>query len=96
MIDANTLRGFTLGEILYALSLASDLAEKLRGYEEDEWMTADEACAYLKLKPDNFRRRAAAGQIPRHPLTGERSGYRYHRPELREWGLARKDDLTDT
>lgn len=81
----------TIEEILEALEKAKELADKLKELEGDEWMNAQEAAAYLSIKPDHFRKLAAGGMIKRHPLTGDRSGYRYYKPELREWGLAREE-----
>jgi excisionase family DNA binding protein len=48
-----------------------------------EVMNAEEAASFLRLSPSEFRKLAAAGVIPRHPVNGK--SYRYLRSELLEW-----------
>jgi hypothetical protein len=48
-----------------------------------EVMDAKEAADFLRLSPSEFRKLAAAGVIPRHPVNGK--CYRYLRGELVEW-----------
>ena len=62
--------------------------EKLENLVEDaarsrEVMDAKEAAEFLRLSPSEFRKLAAAGVIPRHPVNGK--SYRYLRSELLEW-----------
>jgi excisionase family DNA binding protein len=62
--------------------------EKLENLVEDaarsrEVMDAKEAAEFLRLSPSEFRKLAAAGVIPRHPVNGK--SYRYLRGELLEW-----------
>ena len=62
--------------------------EKLENLVEDaarsrEVMDAKEAAEFLCLSPSEFRKLAAAGVIPRHPVNGK--SYRYLRGELLEW-----------
>ncbi len=50
-------------------------------------LEAPEAAAFLKLNLSEFKRLAAAGEIPRHKTTDNR--YRYYAYELLDWLLAR-------
>ena len=68
--------------------LAAAVLEKLEDLVEDaarsrEVMDAKEAAEFLLLSPSEFRKLAAAGVIPRHPVNGK--SYRYLRGELLEW-----------
>jgi excisionase family DNA binding protein len=68
--------------------LAAAVLEKLEDLVEDaarsrEVMDAKEAAEFLRLSPSEFRKLAAAGVIPRHPVNGK--SYRYLRGELLEW-----------
>ena len=68
--------------------LAAAVLEKLEDLVEDaarsrEIMDAKEAAEFLRLSPSEFRKLAAAGVIPRHPVNGK--SYRYLRGELLEW-----------
>ncbi len=48
-----------------------------------EWMTANEAAAYLKVKPRTLLQWARARKVPGHRLTGtQRCIWRFLRPEL--------------
>ena len=62
-------------------------ARELKGITPDEWMTAEEAAAYLKRTPKAFEKVVAAGEIPRHYLT-ERV-ILFSRKELDEWLMGR-------
>lgn len=62
-------------------------ARELKGIAPDEWLTAEEAAAYLKRTPKAFEKIVAAGEIPKHYLT-ER-GILFSRKELDEWLLGR-------
>ena len=62
--------------------------EKLEDLVEDaarsrEVVDATEAAEFLRLSPSEFRKLAAAGVIPRHPVNVK--SYRYLRGELLEW-----------
>ena len=68
--------------------LEAAVLEKLEDLVEDaarsrEVMDAKEAAGFLRLSPSEFRKLAAAGVIPRHPVNGK--SYRYLRGELLEW-----------
>jgi excisionase family DNA binding protein len=68
--------------------LAAAILEKLENLVEDaarsrEVMDTKEAAEFLRLSPSEFRKLAATGVIPRHPLNGK--SYRYLRGELLEW-----------
>src|SRR5262249_23692313 len=48
-----------------------------------EWLTANEAAQYLKVKPRPTLKWAKQGSIPAHPLSGlKRVTYRFLRAEL--------------
>ena len=74
--------GLRFEEVIKAVVL-----EKLECLLEDtaqsRIMDAKEAAAFLHLSPSEFRKLAAAGVIPRHPVNGK--SYRYLRSELLEW-----------
>ena len=68
--------------------LAAAFLEKLEDLVEDaarsrEVMDAKQAAEFLRLSPSEFRKLAAAGVLPRHPVNGK--SYRYLRGELLEW-----------
>jgi hypothetical protein len=68
--------------------LAAAVLKKLDDLVEDaarsrEVMDAKEAADFLRLSPSEFRKLAAAGVIPRHPVNDK--SYRYLRGELLEW-----------
>ena len=68
--------------------LAAAVLEKLEDLVEDaarsrEVVDAKEAAEFLRLSPSEFRKFAAAGVIPRHPVNGK--SYRYLHGELLEW-----------
>ena len=62
-------------------------ARELKGIAPDEWLTFEEAAAYLKKTPKAFEKVVARGEIPKHYLT-ER-GILFSRKELDEWLLER-------
>ncbi|WP_273843865.1 helix-turn-helix domain-containing protein [Rubrobacter calidifluminis] len=62
-------------------------ARELREIAPDEWLTFEEAAAYLKKTPKAFEKVVAQGEIPKHYLT-ER-GILFSRKELDEWLLSR-------
>ena len=62
-------------------------ARDLREVGYDEWMDAEQAAAYLKRTPKTFRNIVAAGEIPKHYLTGR--GILFSRKELDEWLMSR-------
>ncbi len=64
---------------LTAESLAKT-ARELKGITPDEWLTVEEAAAYLKKTPKAFEKIVARGEIPWHYLT-ER-GILFFRKEL--------------
>jgi excisionase family DNA binding protein len=68
--------------------LAAAVLETVEDLVEDaarsrEVMDAKQAAEFLRLSPSEFRKLAAAGVIPRHPVNGK--SYRYLRGELLEW-----------
>jgi hypothetical protein len=68
--------------------LAAAVLEKVEDLVEDaarsrEVMDAKQAAEFLRLSPSEFRKLAAAGVIPRHPVNGK--SCRYLRGELLEW-----------
>jgi excisionase family DNA binding protein len=49
----------------------------------NEWLTATEAAAYLKVRPRTVLAWAKQGRIPAHPLSGcERVTWRFLKSEL--------------
>ena len=62
-------------------------ARELKGIAPDEWLTFEEAAAYLKKTPKAFEKIVAKGEIPKHLLT-ER-GILFSRKELDEWLMER-------
>ena len=49
----------------------------------NEWLTANEAAAYLKVQPRTILKWAKEGRIPAHPLSGfKRITWRFLREEL--------------
>ena len=59
----------------------------LKGIGPDEWLTFEEAAAYLKKTPKAFEKVVARGEIPKHYLT-ER-GILFSRKELDDWLIGR-------
>ena len=50
---------------------------------ETQWLTANEAAQYLKVKPRTILAWAKQGRIPAHPLSGsQRVTWRFLRSEL--------------
>jgi len=50
---------------------------------ETEWLTANEAAAYLKVQPRTILKWAKEGRIPAHPLSGfKRVTWRFLKSEL--------------
>jgi excisionase family DNA binding protein len=48
-----------------------------------EWLTANEAAAYLKVQPRTILKWAKEGRIPAHPLSGcKRVTWRFLKSEL--------------
>ena len=86
-----SLEAQALSDVVATLAEAAEslatTARELKGIAPDEWMTAEEAAAYLKRTPKAFEKVVAAGEIPRHYLT-ER-GILFSRKELDEWLLER-------
>jgi excisionase family DNA binding protein len=62
-------------------------ARELKGISPDEWLTFEEAAAYLKKTPKAFEKVVARGEIPKHYLT-ER-GILFSGKELDEWLIGR-------
>ena len=85
-IEATTLGGVAqlLSETVETLART---ARELKGIAPDEWLTVEEAAAYLKKTPKAFEKIVARGEIPKHYLT-ER-GILFSRKELDEWLLER-------
>jgi excisionase family DNA binding protein len=85
-LEAQALSGVaaTLAEAAESLS---NTARELKMIAPDEWISAEEAAAYLKRTPKAFEKVVAAGEIPRHYLT-ERV-ILFSRKELDEWLMGR-------
>jgi len=50
---------------------------------DSEWLTANEAAQYLKVKPRTILAWAKQGSIPGHPLSGaQRITWRFRKAEL--------------
>ena len=62
-------------------------AKELKGISPDEWLTTEEAAAYLKKTPKAIEKVVSRGEIPKHYLT-ER-GILFSRKELDEWLIGR-------
>jgi excisionase family DNA binding protein len=62
-------------------------SEAFKGIAPDEWLTVEEAAAYLKRTPKAFEKVVAKGEIPRHYLTDRE--ILFSRKELDEWLLER-------
>ena len=62
-------------------------ARELKGISPDEWLTFEDAAAYLKKTPKAFEKIVAKGEIPKHYIT-ER-GILFSRKELDEWLMER-------
>lgn len=82
------LAAYTLAEIREALEAAARLAERQSRAGEDEFLEWREAAMYLKMSPAVFKRRSAAGEIPR---CAQGAKYVYYRPEIREWQLSQRE-----
>ena len=96
MIPIHTKRlrafeGTALTQIAAMLSEAAEslvrTARELKELAPSEWMTADEAAAYLKRTSKAFEKIVSQGEIPKHYLT-ER-GILFSRKELDEWLMGR-------
>ena len=85
-VEATALGGIAQMLAETAESLAKT-ARELKGMSRDEWLTLEEAAAYLKKTSMAFEKIVAKGEIPRHYLT-ER-GILFSRKELDEWLLKR-------
>jgi len=49
----------------------------------EDWLTTNEAAAYLKVRPRTLSLWARQGKVPAHPLSGvHRRVWRFHRAEL--------------
>jgi len=62
-------------------------ARELKVITPDEWLTFEEAAAYLKKTPKAFEKIVAKGEIPK-PYITER-GILFSRKELDEWLMER-------
>ena len=85
-VEATALGGVAQMLAQTAESLART-ARELKGISPDEWLTFEEAAAYLKKTPKAFEKVVARGEIPKHYLT-ER-GILFSRKELDEWLIGR-------
>ena len=85
-VEATALGGVAQMLAETAESLART-ARELKGITPDEWLTFEEAAAYLKKTPRAFEKIVAKGEIPKHYLT-ER-GILFSRKELDEWLMGR-------
>jgi len=54
----------------------------------DEWMNADQAAAYLKIKTSTLHNAVSAGKLPRHGEPGCR--LRFRRAELDAYATGRR------
>ena len=85
-VEATALGGVAQMLAETAESLART-ARELKGISPDEWLTFEEAAAYLKKTPKAFEKIVAKGEIPKHYIT-ER-GILFSRKELDEWLMER-------
>jgi excisionase family DNA binding protein len=85
-VEATALGGVAQMLAETAESLART-ARELKGIAPDEWLTFEEAAAYLKKTPKAFEKVVSRGEMPRHYLT-ER-GILFSRKELDEWLIER-------
>jgi excisionase family DNA binding protein len=85
-VEATALGGVAQMLAETAESLART-ARELKGIAPDEWLTFEEAAAYLKKTPKAFENVVSRGEMPRHYLT-ER-GILFSRKELDEWLIER-------
>ena len=85
-VEATALGGVAQMPAETAESLART-ARELKGISPDEWLTFEEAAAYLKKTPKAFEKVVARGEIPKHYLA-ER-GIHFSRKELDEWLIGR-------
>jgi excisionase family DNA binding protein len=85
-VEATALGGVAqmLAETTEALAR---ITRELKGISPEEWLTFEEAAAYLKKTPKAFKKIVARGEVPRHYLT-ER-GILFSRKELDEWLMGR-------
>jgi excisionase family DNA binding protein len=58
-------------------------ARELKDIAPDEWLTFEEAPAYLKKTPKAFEKVVAQGEIPKHYIT--KRGILFSKKELDEW-----------
>ena len=86
-----SLEAQALSDVVATLAEATESLAKtaceLKGIAPDEWMTAEEAAAYLRRTPKAFEKIVAKGEIPRHYLT--KRGILFSRKELDEWLMKR-------
>jgi excisionase family DNA binding protein len=85
-VEATALGGVAqlLAETVESLARS---ARELKGIAPEEWLTFEEAAAYLKKTPKAFEKVVAKGEIPKHYLTDR--GILFSRKELDEWLLER-------
>ena len=67
-VEATALGGVAQMLAETAESLART-ARELKGISPDEWLTFEEAAAYLKKTPKAFEKVVARGEVPKHYLT---------------------------
>lgn len=73
----------SLGVTQVQLLTSKQFASMGRKTVETEWLTANEAAQYLKVKPRTLLQWAREKKIPSHKLSGvERCVWRFLRPEL--------------
>jgi excisionase family DNA binding protein len=59
------------------------------GCRVDEYMTADEAAAYLKVHVETLRKWVRLGVFPHIPFPGAGKNYRFSKTSIDEWARAR-------
>jgi len=57
--------------------------------DADEYMTAEEAAAYIKVHPDTLRRWVRLGVFPRIPLPGKGKDFRFSKELIDDWARKR-------
>ncbi len=85
-VEARALAGVAaiLSEAADSLSRTAERLEKMA---PQEWMTAEEAAAYVRRTPEAFHKLVLNEGVPRHRISGQR--YLYSRLEIDAWIMGR-------
>jgi excisionase family DNA binding protein len=70
-----------------AIDRAVEAVERLEKMHPSEWMTAEEAAAYVRRTPEAFHKLVLNEGVPRHRISGQR--YLYSRAEIDAWIMGR-------